>query len=61
MGKIGFDDVFHDHEVGFVEGSFSVAAVVESEANVNIVETDFLIKVEIEDIEGDGQQHFDLF
>ena len=61
MGKIGFDDAFHDHEVGFVEGSFGVAAVVESQADMNIVETDFLIKVEIEDIEWNRQQHFDLF
>ena len=55
MREVGFHYALHYHQVGLVEGSFIVAAVVETQADVDVVETDLLVEVEVEDIEMDAQ------
>jgi hypothetical protein len=58
--EVEFHDVLHDHQVGLVVGGFIVAAVVQAEADVDVVETDFLVEVEVKNVESDAQQHLDL-
>lgn len=59
--QVGFHDALHDHEVDFVEGSLVVAAVVEGQADVDVVEADLFVQVQAEDVEVDGEHHLYLF
>ena len=60
-GQIWFHDAVHDHQVGLVEGSLVVAAVVERQADVDVVQTYLFVQVQVEDVEVYGQQHLYFF
>lgn len=55
MCQVRSHDIFHDHHVGFVEGCLVVATVVETQADVDVVEADLFVEVEVEDVESDGK------
>ena len=46
MGDVGSHFIIQNHEFGLIEGSLVVAAVVESQTYVDIVETELFIEVE---------------
>ena len=58
MRNVGSHYILHNHEVGLIEGSLVVTAVVESQTYVDVVKTDLFIEVQVENIEVDAQHHF---
>ena len=58
MWDVWSHNILHYHKICLVKGSLVVTTVVESQTYMDVIETDLFIKVEVEYIKIDTQQHF---
>jgi hypothetical protein len=56
--QIRLHDLLHDEAVDFIAFSLFVGDVIESKTDMGIVQADFLVKAQVEDVKIDAEWNF---